>query len=165
MSSTVSSTVAKNLPSSIRKLCKFGVEALKPQFVNNKWRPAAVNQRKAARIRKTAVVEGTYGHFDKETGIGWDPSWDKDQWKFNKSSNDEKKPFLDGAAATGNNIGRLQPPKETKRQRTRETRAVKIETLLEGMDERIERYREELKNKKPPGGIVNDFKRLSGRRK
>lgn len=130
------------MPSCIRKLCKFGEEALKPQFVNERWRPPAVKARQAARIRKVALIEGTYGSFDFETGRGWDPAWDKP-----------------------GKIGRLQRPKETKRERTRESRALKIENLMENMDTKVEQYREELEKRKPPEGIESYLKKLSAKKR
>jgi hypothetical protein len=53
----------------------------------------------------------------------------------------------------------LRPPKDTKRQRTREARALKIEKLVEGMDQRIEEFRLEKEAKKPPPGIEEEFKK------
>lgn len=70
------------MKSAIRKLCRYGAEALQPRFVNDRWRGAAISARTAAKIRKQAVIEGTYGSFDTETGVGWDVNWD-----FLKGSN------------------------------------------------------------------------------
>merc|ERR1712127_294171 len=137
-----SNTITKNLPSCIRKLCRIGPDALKPSFVNNRWRGPAVKPRQAARIRKMAIIHGTYGTFDFETGEGWDAAWDK-----------------------GGKIGSLRRPKETKRERTRESRAVKIETLMEGMDQKIEQYRQTVEERKPPPGIENFIKKIKAKRK
>ena len=61
----------------------------------------------------------------------------------------------------GTNKGAIQsirPPKETKRERTRETRAQKIENLLKEADEKIEEYRLEKEANKPKPGIEEEFK-------
>lgn len=94
--------------------------------------------RKAAVIRKDAIKDGTYGAFDPETGRGWDPMWD-----------------------TAGKIKSLRLPKETKRERTREGRASKIESLLEQADDRIETYRLEKEALKPEPGILNLIKKMT----
>lgn len=132
-----SSSSEQRLPSAIRKLCAKGGEALLPQFVNGRWRGAAISARVAARIRKTALIENTFGTFDRETGKGWDPAWDAPR-----------------------KIQRIRPAKETKRERTREMRAQKIETLLESMDEKIDEFRKQQIEKKPVMGIENVIKRM-----
>ena len=159
--------------SAVRKLCQHGVEALRPQKVNDKWRKPAISRRVAGDLRKVAIRSGTYGKFDSETGIGWDPAWDAPE---------RRHPLLLDAAATtvsasseattatdnitsiimGTNKGSIQsirPPKETKRQRTRESRAQKIESLLEQADAKIEEYRLEKEANKPKPGIEEEFKR------
>mmetsp|Transcript_1338 Transcript_1338/g.2043 ORF Transcript_1338/g.2043 Transcript_1338/m.2043 type:complete len:161 (-) Transcript_1338:93-575(-) len=151
--------------SAVRKLCQQGVEALRPQKVNEKWRKPAISRRVAGDLRKAAIRAGTYGKFDAETGAGWDPAWD---------APDRRHPLLDAAAAgvddaesmdsilLGTNKGAIQsirPPKETKRERTRETRAQKIENLLKEADEKIEEYRLEKEANKPKPGIEEEFKR------
>jgi hypothetical protein len=149
--------------SAVRKLCQQGVEALRPQKVNEKWRKPAISRRVAGDLRKAAIRAGTYGKFDAETGAGWDPAWD---------APDRRHPLLDAAAAVddaesmdsillGTNKGAIQsirPPKETKRERTRETRAQKIENLLKEADEKIEEYRLEKEANKPKPGIEEEFK-------
>ncbi|KAK1742304.1 hypothetical protein QTG54_006869 [Skeletonema marinoi] len=149
--------------SAVRKLCQQGVEALRPQKVNEKWRKPAISRRVAGDLRKAAIRAGTYGKFDAETGAGWDPAWD---------APDRRHPLLDAVAAVddtesmdsillGTNKGAIQsirPPKETKRERTRETRAQKIENLLKEADEKIEEYRLEKEANKPKPGIEEEFK-------
>lgn len=132
---TSSSSSPRQLPSAIRKLCAKGGEALLPQFVNGRWRGAAITARVAARIRKTALIENTFGSFDRETGKGWDPAWDMPR-----------------------KIQRIRPNKETKRARTREMRAQKIESLIETMDEKIDDYRKDKIEKRPVMGIENVIK-------
>jgi hypothetical protein len=144
----------------VRKLCQQGVEALRPQKVNEKWRKPAVSRRVASDLRKAAIRAGTYGKFDAETGVGWDPSWDAPE---------RRHPLLDDASIEvadsilfGTNKGAIQsirPPKETKRERTRETRAQKIENLLKEADAKIEEYRLEKEANKPKKGIEEEFKR------
>lgn len=149
--------------SAVRKLCQQGVEALRPQKVNEKWRKPAISRRVAGDLRKAAIRAGTYGKFDAETGAGWDPAWD---------APGRRHPLLDAVAAVddtesidsillGTNKGAIQsirPPKETKRERTRETRAQKIENLLKEADEKIEEYRLEKEANKPKPGIEEEFK-------
>lgn len=62
--------------SALRQLCRHGVEALRPQKVNDRWRKPAISRRVAADLRKMALRSGTYGSFDAVTGMGWDPAWD-----------------------------------------------------------------------------------------
>jgi hypothetical protein len=152
--------------SAVRKLCQQGVEALRPQKVNEKWRKPAISRRVAGDLRKAAIRAGTYGKFDAETGVGWDPAWDAPERRHPL--------LLDDAAAVGGDeammdsillgtnkgaIQSIRPPKETKRERTRETRAQKIESLLKEADDKIEEYRLEKEASKPKPGIEEEFKR------
>ena len=142
--------------SAVRKLCQQGIEALVPQKVNGRWRKAAVSSRVAADLRKLAIRTGTYGKFDSETGVGWDPLWDAP--KVNLAAASE----MAQGKIIGSNKGGIQsirPPKGTKRERTRESRAQKIESLVAQADEKIEEYRLEMESKKPEKGIENEFKR------
>lgn len=124
--------------SAARKLCQYGAEALRPQQVNDKWRSPAISKRIAGDLRKKAIRTGTYGSFDSVTGVGWDPMWD----------------------APGK-ISSIRPPKETKRERTREARAQRIENLVAQADQKIEEYRLEREAKKPFVGIEYVFKQLT----
>ena len=134
---------AIKLPAAVRNLCKHGVEALKPQLIQNSrtrnpthWNPPAVNKRKAAKLRKRSIREGTYGSFDATTGIGWDPQWDVE---VARSLAHQK----------GAGRYRIRPSKTTKRVRTREERAQKIEKNMEDMDEEIAQYYLEKSKQKP----------------
>lgn len=170
--------------SALRQLCKHGIEALRPQRVNDKWRKPAISRRVAADLRKLALRTGTYGQFDTETGEGWDPLWDNPQRKRKereafhtalKNAADDNveidttKMNLLGDnnlfASLGSNkgsISSIRPPKLHKRERTRESRAQKIENLLEQADDKIEEYRlEKEKLKKGKGGIEEEYKRIS----
>ena len=150
--------------SALKQLCRHGVDALRAQKVNDKWRKPAVSRRVAADLRKMAIRNGTYGKFDAETGVGWEPKWDTpDRKKPDKLSiaantravDDDR--LLMGSNKGG--IASIRPPKETKRERTRESRAQKIENLLDQADDKIEEYRKELDAKKPKPGIQEEFKR------
>lgn len=66
-------TAPRPLPSRPFKL----PEDLYPQFVHETWRSPRISARRAAQMRKEAIRNGTYGSYDPETGIGWDPSWDR----------------------------------------------------------------------------------------
>ena len=154
--------------SALRKLCRHGVEALRPQRVNDKWRKPAISKRIASDVRKTAIRNGTFGQFDSATGIGWDPAWDAPESKKSIAINEliggggditaEEAVESIFAASNSGAIQSIRPPKETKRERTRESRAQKIEKLLEVADEKIEEYRLELESQKPKPGIEEEFK-------
>ena len=65
-----------------------------------RYYPPLVSRRKAAVLRKRAIVEGSFGSFIPNVG-GWDPAWDE-----------PKKMYM------------LKPTKGHKRDRTREKRFV-----------------------------------------
>jgi len=50
--------------------------------------------------------------------------------------------------------------KETKRERTRESRALRIEGLLANADDKIVEYRQSRRDNKPEGGIENVIKQM-----
>mmetsp|Transcript_21134 Transcript_21134/g.29859 ORF Transcript_21134/g.29859 Transcript_21134/m.29859 type:complete len:142 (-) Transcript_21134:74-499(-) len=128
----------------LRKLCEFGEEALKPQRVNSKWRAPLISKRVAADLRKKALKAGTYGAFDRTTGEGWDFKWDKP-----------------GKVGTM----QIRPPKGHQRERTRESRAGKIEGFLDGMDKKIQDYYQEKMDKRPPKTFENTFKAAQQKRR
>jgi len=132
----------RTLPGPVKQLCIHGEQALKPQKVNGNWRGARISARKAARVRKEAILSGTYGSFNPLTGQGWDPSWEKLR-----------------------SIPRIRAPKLHKRERTREARAQKIENLLETMDEKIAEHRQAVLDRKPEGGILNVLDRMFKKKK
>ena len=122
----------------LRHLAEHGVEALKPQKVVSKlaklgmntrsaevWRRPVVSKRVGNDLRKKALREGTYGTFDPLTGIGWEPSWDL---------------VLKSNQYAVSRFGGIRPKKLTKRERTREERAQKIEKNLESRLEKMEEY-------------------------
>ena len=153
MSSSISrKAFAEGAPrfhSALKKLAARGVQALQPQrhVVDEQvfWRPAPISNRIASVLRKTAIREGSYGIFDTQTLKGWDPQWDID---------------LEIAKARGHGRHRLRVPKKTSRQRTRETRARKIEANMDGMMERMEQFHAEKQAKKPPETTENMYKKL-----
>ena len=142
---------APRFQSALRKLADRGVEALKPQRIMKSedqviWHGPAISNRVAAVLRKTSIKEGTYGSFDAQKLRGWDPQWDID---------------LEIAKPGGRGRIRLAVPKKAKRERTRELRARKIETNLEGMDEQIEKFYVEKQSKKPAKTFENYYKKLT----
>ncbi|KAL3768882.1 hypothetical protein ACHAW5_003354 [Stephanodiscus triporus] len=156
--------------SALRQLCRHGVEALRPQKVNDKWRGPAISRRVAADLRKSALRSGTYGSFDAATGVGWDPAWDAPDRRGGGCGTTAVDVVVDanvaGVAAAagggGSNAGSIQsirPPRGHKRDRTREARARKIEDLVAKADDRIEEYRLEREKNRPLPGIEEEFKR------
>ena len=122
----------------LRHLAEHGIEALKPQKVLSKaakqgmnirspevWHRPVVSKRVGNDLRKRALKDGTYGTFNVETGIGWDPSWDL---------------ALKSNQFYVSRYGGIRPKKKTKRERTREERAEKIEKNLESRLEKMEEY-------------------------
>ena len=98
----------------------------------------AVNPRHANKVRKAAIIDGTFGSFDASTGLGWDPAWDKE-----------------------GRLPWLRQPKLKKRQRNREARATKIENNLEQVPKKIADHRAKLELKKPKTGIIAMIKRIN----
>mmetsp|Transcript_18087 Transcript_18087/g.29264 ORF Transcript_18087/g.29264 Transcript_18087/m.29264 type:complete len:165 (-) Transcript_18087:76-570(-) len=155
--------------SALKQLCRHGVEALRPQKVNEKWRAPAISKRVAADLRKQAIRGGTYGQFDSTSGVGWDPAWDAPQRSKKavllaaaNNTNDADTTMAAVGNLLGSNpggISSIRPPKESKRERSREGRAQKIENLLAQADEKIEEFRLEREAKKPKQGIEEEFKR------
>jgi hypothetical protein len=139
--------------SAVRKLTQHGVQALSPQLQvtgeaaeDRTWRPPAISNRIANVLRKQAVNDETYGVFNTETGVGWDPQWDVDLAK--------------SRSAGGAGRYRQGVRKHASRVRTREKRAQKIESNMEGMDERMEAYYAEKAGRKPPKTFENLYKKL-----
>lgn len=122
----------------LRHLCAHGEQALKQQKTGDRWRKALVSKRVAADLRKKALINGTYGAFNTETGVGWDPKWDK-----NGRMPNLRKPTGDGRALE-----------------SREKRAVKIENKMADMPQQIEDHRNMLKGRKPEPSFENYYKRL-----
>lgn len=133
----MSSAVVPKMRNAVRHLCASGEEAFKQRKFGDRWRKALVSKRVAADLRKAAIRTGTYGSFDTSTGVGWDPEWD----------NPGRMP-------------RLLPPKDSKRNISREKRAVKIETKLEDMEKQIEAHRKVLKDRKPEQCFETYYKNL-----
>jgi len=116
-------------------LTMYGADALRPSLYKGRYIAPLVSRRVAAGIRKRALIEGTFGSFQANEG-GWDPSWDI-----------SKKMFF------------LRPHKGHKRERTREDRANKITTAMEGMPARMEKHKQEVEDRRPKKDIFHMFKR------
>uniref|UniRef100_A0A7S1XMQ3 MRPL25 domain-containing protein n=1 Tax=Phaeomonas parva TaxID=124430 RepID=A0A7S1XMQ3_9STRA len=123
----------------LMKLAKLGGEALKPQKVDGRWRKAAISAKNQARLRKTALMEGTFGKFDPATGKGWDPAWDP-----------------------VSKVVPFRPRRLRRRERTREERFQRIQTKLKDVDRLAEENRLERKARKPVIGIAETYKKLLG---
>jgi len=148
------SQVIKAAPirSALKKLHVQGIAALQAQPIpdptssRQRWKRPIVSRRIANDLRKKAIREGTYGSYDATQGIGWDQSWDEG---------------LFGVKNVGNvNWMEIRGFKETKRERTRESRAMRIEGLLEVADDKIVEFRQKRRDSKPEGGIENVIKRM-----
>ena len=93
-------------PRALRILAQHGGEALRPKIVMGRYIPPLISKRVAAKARKRAIVDGTFGSFklldeNGQTRGGWDPSWDIPR-RFHF----------------------LKPPKGHKRERSRQTRYI-----------------------------------------
>mmetsp|Transcript_10890 Transcript_10890/g.16747 ORF Transcript_10890/g.16747 Transcript_10890/m.16747 type:complete len:136 (+) Transcript_10890:81-488(+) len=127
----------------LRALCQHGEDALRQRIsADGKWHKALVSKRKAAGIRKRAVIDGTFGTFNAETGVGWDPKWDRP-----------------------GNIGKMLPPKNwTRTLERREERAQRIEAKLANMDKEIDNYYREKQASKPEPTHENYYKSFKMKR-
>ena len=144
--------IGKPIRSALKHLHAKGITALQPEKIfdpnstRQRWKKPIVSKRIAKDLRKKSIREGTYGSYDAEKGLGWDPSWDEGLFG-------------------GKNVGKVnwmefRGFKETKRERTRESRAKRIEDLLEVADEKIVEFRQKNRESKPEGGIENVIKRM-----
>ncbi len=144
--------IGKPIRSALLQLHAKGIAALQPTKIvdpsstRQKWRKPVVSKRIAKDLRKKAIREGTYGTYDADKGIGWDQKWDEGLFG-------------------GKNVGKvnwmeIRGFKETKRERTRESRAQRIEGLLAAADDKIAEYRQNRRDSKPEGGIENVIKRM-----
>ena len=69
-------------PRSLRLLAQYGADAMKPKVIMGKYIRPLISRRIAAKLRKRAIVDGTFGSFkllDANNNIlgGWDPAWDQ----------------------------------------------------------------------------------------
>lgn len=159
MSSTTATTkitksILQNPPilGALKKLYTKGAAALLPEkivdetSIRQRWKKPIVSRRIANDLRKKSMKEGTYGSYDPVIGVGWDPAWDQG---------------LFGGKNVGNvNWMEVRGFKDSKRERTRESRALRIEGLLDGADDKIAEYRLKQKENKPEGGIEHIIKRM-----
>lgn len=154
-SSSITKTLVPRFQSAVRKLQQNGVDALKPAMIVTEsnpalierrlWRKPDISKRKAAILRKQAIIDKTYGDFDATTGSGWDSKWDIE---------------LESTKKHGMGRIRVSTPKLTKRFRTREERATKIEMKMEGMAERIEEIYVARQNAKPQKSFELTYKEM-----
>jgi hypothetical protein len=103
--------------------------AIRPQLRDGKWNKPKLSARYAARLRKEAIVSGTFGTFEEGVG-GWDWRWDKK------------------AAIKG-----MKAPKLSKSVRTRDDRMRAIEQNMAEMPAKIAEMRKQVRARKPPTGI------------
>mmetsp|Transcript_722 Transcript_722/g.1149 ORF Transcript_722/g.1149 Transcript_722/m.1149 type:complete len:126 (-) Transcript_722:33-410(-) len=125
----------------MNRLAKYGAQALRPSLIDGKWVKPLISARRAADLRKQAIIQGTFGKFEAETGKGWLSEWDS-----------VKK------------IPGIRPPKLHQHQRNREQRFEKIEKAMKDMPNKVEKYRRSVADSKPAQGIETTFKRLSQQR-
>ncbi len=159
------STISKiKIPGALRKLYRYGSDALKPTKImeelptkRQRWQKPLVSKRVANTLRKKAIRNGTFGTYDPETGVGWDKHWDVGSDTTSSSENMNKHTLNEGQLEWMN----LRPRKETKRERTREARAKKIEGMLTTADDKILEYRLAEQAKKPIPGVETTIKKLS----
>ena len=59
---------SRALSRSVKLISEHGAAALRPQLEGGKWRAPLVSKRKAAVIRKQALLNGTVGSFDAAQG-------------------------------------------------------------------------------------------------
>jgi hypothetical protein len=148
--------IGKPIRSALLQLHAKGIAALQPtklidststsSSTRQKWKRPVVSKRIAKDLRKKAIREGTYGSYDPNNGVGWDQKWDEGLFG-------------------GKNVGKvnwmeIRGFKDTKRERTRESRAKRVEGLLTAADEKIVEYRQKKRDDKPEGGIENVIKRM-----
>lgn len=144
-------SVAPKFKAALKKLAHQGSDALRPQLIvsqdatSSHWKPPLISNRVANVLRKQAINEGTYGSFDTEALRGWDAQWDVD---------------LASSRSKGTGRIKIRPPNKTSRQRTRETRAKKLEATMQDMDGRIETYYQGKQNAKPAKSFENFHKQL-----
>lgn len=97
---------------------------LRPLFKRGRWNKAKLSARRQAKLRNSAIAQGTYAKGATLEAGGWDPEWDK---------------------RNAPNV--MREPKGSILERRRPANAERIRVALDGMDERIAEWR--LSNKKP----------------
>lgn len=125
------------IPRILQKLGQHGASALQFKVEKGKYIPPMISRRRAANLRKRAIIEGTYGSYSPEFG-GWDPAWDKE----------EKKVYA------------LRPYKGHIRDRTRAQRAEIITKAMKTMDDKLKKYEQEVIDRKPKKDVAYLFKRI-----
>jgi len=125
------------IPRILQKLGQHGASALQFKVEKGKYIPPMISRRRAANLRKRAIIEGTYGSFSPEFG-GWDPAWDQDNKK----------------------VYALRPYKGHVRDRNRAQRAEIITKAMSKMEDKINKYEQEVIDRKPKKDIFYLFKRI-----
>jgi hypothetical protein len=118
----------------VRLLAEHGKDAIEPKKgagMEARYVMPMISSRKAAMARKKAIIDGTYGSFSPVYG-GWLPEWD-----------------------TPRKIYPLRPMKMHSRERSRPARADKITKAMQGMDDKIAKYRQEIADKRPKKDMLN----------
>lgn len=87
-----------------------------------------------------AISLGLYGSFDPVKGLGWDPKWDELK---------PKKMYF------------LRPHRGHLRERQRPGRAAKITKAMAEMPERVAKYRQEVRDRRPKKDIASMFARVA----
>ena len=133
----MSGTTAK-VARPVRLLAENGMAALMPKLKNGKYFAPLVSRRKAAVVRKNAIIEGTFGNFDAKLG-GWDPAWDTPK-KFHF----------------------VKPSKGHQRERTRPQRAAVITKAMNGMPARLDKLKADNLARRPKQDFSFMLKRIAG---
>ena len=129
------------LPRSVRLLGQFGAAALKKEIKNGQYIKPMISKRIAANIRKRAIVDGTFGQYTPGIG-GWDPEWDEPK-----------------------GIHIMRPHRGHLRERTRNDRVEKIDKAMQGMPDRLDKYKKEAMERKPKKTILYMFQKAKDRGK
>jgi len=129
--------IVRRVPRTIRLLAQHGVAAMQARIDKGRYIAPLIKRRFAANLRKRAIIDGTFGSFSLEKG-GWDPAWDVPRRMF-----------------------ALRGFKGHVRDRNRPERAGKVTKAMAGMDDRLEKQRQEVQERRPKKDLVYMFKRVA----
>lgn len=101
-------------------------------------REPKLSRRKAAMARKRAILEGNYGAWDPETGLGWDPAWDRMR-----------------------KVVVMKPPKGRKHDREQPRRLQRVAEGLAAQERLQADYRKDVEARKPVKGLMQFLKKQS----
>nr|CCA22383.1 conserved hypothetical protein [Albugo laibachii Nc14] len=117
----------------LRRMLRLSAEeagaALRPSFVDGKWRQPLLSSRRAVMLKKRAQAGNLVGKWIVGHG-GWLPEWDKP-----------------------NKHHVMRPPKGHKNERNVHERVAKIQAALEKMPQKLEEHRKAIKSSKPLQGL------------